>query len=84
MEPHTIEALENLNQGEETLRGDRDPEAQHSRISMRTSPRTKTTLQIYHKLAQSKILLHQKKPLQTSNDWFERVVIHIANSKIFD
>lgn len=69
MATKTIEALANSSQdvAVATLREDQDLEVRHSRILMRTSLRTKTTFKICHKLIQSKILSHQKTPLQTSN-----------------
>ena len=83
METCTIEALGNSSQDEETLREDQDLEVQHSKILMRTSPRTKTTPQIYHRLAQSKILLDQKTTDQISNKKFENMVSFILQIQKF-
>lgn len=83
METCTIEALGNSSQDEETLREDQDLEVQHSKILMRTSPRTKTTPQIYHRLAQSKILLDQKTLHRISNKKFEKMVSFILQIQKF-
>ena len=83
METCTIEALGNSSQDEETLREDQDLEVQHSKILMRTSPRTKTTPQIYHRLARSKIWLDQKTPHQISNKKFEKMVSFILQIQKF-
>ena len=83
METFTIGALQNSSQDEQTLREDQDLEVQHSKISTLTSPRTKTTPQIYHRLAQSEIWSDQKTKNQISNKKFEKMVSFILQIQKF-